>query len=272
MTQDVDEIISRMLKLAKELGKETLEKQFETKVPLRYLMYYGVTDYKKYTTRSQAIGASLILEWILKQVKTSNFFEIAAFALTWPKEFSDEEKTNVWNSFILPQLKKLNLNMIEIGSGESGIFFAGSTHRPVLLSAFGKIYTVFDYTGESQVYLKNYKEASNKFQDGFYDVSYTKRVLDPGSGIGGFRKDPSEMHIACANLLTVFANLTKKGGISVHQGANVITKYTSNDFLKEIGFKLIKTVKSQEADCYVFEKISNKVTTEEEFKRLVRLK
>ena len=74
--------------------------------------------------------------------------------------------------------------------------------------------------------LENYKD---KLGSG-YDITISKEVLDRYSGI----ENGKPFKATCRDLLTVFSNITRKGGISIHEGR--FNTVIDAKFLNKIGF------------------------------------
>lgn len=77
--------------------------------------------------------------------------------------------------------------------------------------------------------LQNYK---NKLHNKQYDITLSKEVFDRYSEIENGKK----YVVACQELLTVFSRITRKRGISIHEGR--MDEALSKTFLKKIGFTI----------------------------------
>jgi len=82
---------------------------------------------------------------------------------------------------------------------------------------------------KEHITLQNHK---SKLKNRQFDITLSKEVFDRYSGIENGR----EFEQACRELLTVFSRVTRKGGISIHEGR--MDKALNKDFLDEIGLKL----------------------------------
>jgi len=107
---------------------------------------------------------------------------------------------------------------------------------------------------EDQVTLENYQ---SHFPEPC-DFTFTREVLDMGSGIErGF----GSTRLASIDLLAACANMTKKGGYTIHEGNNVPK---DPQILERLGLKLVGVLPTQEGanmivdPVYVFEKVSDK--------------
>lgn len=107
---------------------------------------------------------------------------------------------------------------------------------------------------EEQITLRNYKFHFPQV----CDFTFSREVLDMGSGIQtGF----GSMDEASTDLLAAFANMTKKGGYTIHEGNHVPR---DPKLLEKLGLKLIGILPTQQGTAhnnepvYVFEKISDK--------------
>jgi len=160
-------------------------------------------------------------------------------------QYEDLIKTNKRDmSSELYKIKPLeNLNILEIG----GYFVLN-------LERLGAKTIKKDSAIDEKEYitLKNYK---SQLKDSFFDISFSKELFDQHSGID----DNKDFNQACREMLTVFANITKRDGISIHEGS-MIEIVNDNNFLESIGFKLIAILEGKRIgpvyDVYVFEKIN----------------
>jgi hypothetical protein len=96
------------------------------------------------------------------------------------------------------------------------------------------------------------------------DFGYSRELFSQGSGIeyGGH-----EMDWCCQELMTVYANLTKKGGLNIHIGDSI----PGTDFLNILGFKEIHKWNISSDWGFTFHfliKINDKITSKEEFLKI----
>jgi|GEM_PF-1552704 len=85
----------------------------------------------------------------------------------------------------------------------------------------------------SRVTSQNYQE---RFRDDQFDITITRCVFEPGSGVGmGHRSDQEGE----SDLLKVLSKITKKGGFSIHEGVG--TDF-DDQTLDSLGFERILTI------------------------------
>lgn len=107
--------------------------------------------------------------------------------------------------------------------------------------------------GEKQITLQNYEE----FYPGDYDITMSRQVMDGGSGVGAGFSDTAK---GSEDLLAAFANMTRKDGISIHQGGAVPQ---DERVLAFIGFEHIFTFETKPDPTHLFLKVSDKKITPE---------
>jgi len=195
---------------------------------------------------------------MVDKVKEKDFSKLA-IACAVNQEISYEDRFKFYWSYVVPRIRKLKLKMIELGSYSTQLM----QHLPGL-NAFYHLADVCDFNASDTILnLRNYKsleirsrhwssglEKSSRLRDGSFDVSYTGLVMDRGS------QKSVDQDINAAELLEVFARITKKRGISIHSGDTVKNKLTTDKFLNRIGFKLITTFSEDDWNpIYVFEKV-----------------
>ena len=182
----------------------------------------------------ETIFQCIMESWLINQHKKNQYENLIKKYKENKKDLSSE----------LYKIKPLeNLNILEIGG-----YFVLNLER---LSA--KTIKKDSAIDEKEfISLKNYK---TQLKDNFFDISFSKELFDQHSGID----DNKEFNQACKEMLTVFANLTKRDGISIHEGS-MIEIVNDNNFLESIGFKLIAILEGKRIgpvyDVYVFEKIN----------------
>lgn len=99
------------------------------------------------------------------------------------------------------------------------------------LSRLGAVAEKMDAAIDENEYitLQNYK---TKFKGRQFDITLSKEVFDKYSGI----ENGKEFRQACRELLTVFSKITRKNGVSIHEGR--MDEVLNKNFLNEIGLKL----------------------------------
>jgi len=111
---------------------------------------------------------------------------------------------------------------------------------------------------EGRVTLDSYKTQIGTRQA---DIGFSRELLSHGSGI---QYGDHGLDWSCREMMTVYANLTKNGGLNLHIGDSV----PGGDFLDLIGFKQLHKWSPDSGwgfDHFFLMKTNNKITTKEEF-------
>jgi hypothetical protein len=112
---------------------------------------------------------------------------------------------------------------------------------------------------ETQITLANYETE----YPGLFDFSMSRNVMDGLSGIGtGFSSDLA----GSIDLLTVFANITKEGGITMHQGGAVPN---DTELLNFLGLECVYTYKTQSDPIRVFHKVDDRKITKHDLEEFL---
>lgn len=150
-----------------------------------------------------------------------------------------------------------NLSAVEVGSN-------GKTRKTIPLISLFREYR--DQSGSSYqrvneedlVMLSNYRH----FFPHKYNLTFSCRVFDRGSGM--HNKKVSE-GVLMAELLSVFANITVKGGFSIHLGEPIPGFLKNPSLLQFIGFELVEEVR--DPTVIILQKVSDEEITTEELHR-----
>lgn len=111
-------------------------------------------------------------------------------------------------------------------------------------------------TEESQITLANYEQ----HYPGQFNITISRQVMEFGSGIQtGFSSEKE----GAQDLLAAFANMTKKGGISIHNGNYVPT---DEKYLQALGLELIFSIQPKRGGepFYIFLKTGDKKITKKD--------
>ena len=114
--------------------------------------------------------------------------------------------------------------------------------------------------GENAIKLKNWNTHINEK----YDITFSNGLMDNNSGI----KYEKHSDVFCGfELYSIFANVTKKNGFSLHANGSVISSLYETYF-QFIGFKVIDYFRNVDGDfrfTMIMEKINEKQTNYDEF-------
>ncbi len=115
-------------------------------------------------------------------------------------------------------------------------------------------------SGESAIKLKNW----NAYLNEKYDITFSNGLMDENSGI------KYEKHSAVFSgfeLYSIFSNITKKNGFSIHTNGSVISSLYETYF-QFIGFKVIEYFRNSDGDfnfTMIMKKMNEKQTSYDEF-------
>lgn len=192
----------------------------------------------------------------------SRFFEILE-----PHIYFDNEKRNFKiDSRNIDQLKKdissdTPLKGLKIFEMES----KGAIHLEFLRGLGAEIdqnssARINDFSG-GRITLNNYQ---NTFKDKKFDITMSNGLLNNDAYI---KYSNLSGNLCGLELYTIFANLTKKGGYSIHINGNMITSLFIT-FFQLVGMQAIEYSRHSDGDgkfMIIMKKINNKVTSPEEF-------
>ncbi|MBL7054412.1 hypothetical protein ISS05_01490 [Candidatus Woesearchaeota archaeon] len=214
---------SYLTSLLKDIFLTPKQKRFQDIVQL--------PNHWEYETIFQCIMES----WLINKNKKMEYEELLKNNIT---------KENIDLSSELYKIRPLeNLNILEIGG-----YFAVNLEK-LGCKAIKKDSAIEE---KEHISLDNYKE---QLEDNSFDISLSKEVFDQYSGID----DNKEFDKASKELLAVFSKVTKKDGMTIHEGSitNIIK---DKAFLDSIGLKLICILEGKRIgpvyDVYIFKKIS----------------
>ena len=115
-------------------------------------------------------------------------------------------------------------------------------------------------SGENAIKLKNW----NSYINEKYDITLSNELMDSNSGI----KYEKHSDVFCGfEMYSIFANITKRNGFSLHANGSVISSLYETYF-QFIGFKVIEYFRNADGDfrfTMIMEKINEKQTSYEEF-------
>ena len=115
-------------------------------------------------------------------------------------------------------------------------------------------------SGDNAIKLKNWKN----FIDKKFDMTFSNELMDENSGI------KYEKHTAVFSgleLYTLFANITKKNGFSIHSNGSIISSLYET-FFQFIGFNVIEYFRNFDGNfkfTMIMRKINNKESSFDEF-------
>lgn len=115
-------------------------------------------------------------------------------------------------------------------------------------------------TGENAIKLSNWKGRLNDK----YDITFSNELMDENSGI---KYEKHSGVFAGFELYTVYSNITKKNGFSIHANGSVISSLYETYF-QFIGFKVIEYFRNSDGNfsfTMIMEKINEKQTNYDEF-------
>lgn len=117
-----------------------------------------------------------------------------------------------------------------------------------------------DFNGK-RITLDNYQEI---FKDKKFDITLSNSLLDNSSYI---KYNNLSGNFCGLELYTIFANITKKGGFSIHANGNMISSLFIT-FFQLVGLQTIEYFRhsdGQDKFMIIMKKINNKTTSSEEF-------
>ena len=115
-------------------------------------------------------------------------------------------------------------------------------------------------SGENAIKLKNL----NNYISDKYDITFSNELMDENSGI---KYEKHSGVFAGFELYSVYANITKKNGFSLHANGSVISSLYEAYF-QFIGFKVIEYFRNSDGDfkfTMIMKTINEKQTTYDEF-------
>lgn len=114
--------------------------------------------------------------------------------------------------------------------------------------------------GNGAIKLKNW----NSYLNEKYDITFSNGLMDANSGI---RYDKHSDVFCGFELYSIFANITKKNGFSLHANGSVISSLYETYF-QFIGFKVVEYFRNSDGNfrfAMIMKKINDKNTTFDEF-------
>lgn len=115
-------------------------------------------------------------------------------------------------------------------------------------------------SGGNSIKLKNWNEYINEK----YDLTFSNELMDENSGI---KYENHSSVFSGFELYTIYANITKKNGFSIHSNGSVISSLYETYF-QFIGFKVIEYFRNSDGNfrfTMIMEKINEKQTSYDEF-------
>ncbi|MBI2659762.1 hypothetical protein HYX07_01205 [Candidatus Woesearchaeota archaeon] len=115
-------------------------------------------------------------------------------------------------------------------------------------------------SGEKAINLKNWSSSIN----GRYDITFSNELMDENSGI---KYGNHSAVYSAFELYSMFANITRKSGFSIHSNGSAISSLYETYF-QFIGFKVIEYFRNSDGSfrfTMIMEKLNDKQTSFDEF-------
>lgn len=115
-------------------------------------------------------------------------------------------------------------------------------------------------SGEHAIKLKNW----GNYVNGKYDITFSNELMDENSGI---KYDKHSAVFSGFELYSIYANITKKNGFSLHANGSVISSLYET-FFQFIGFRIIEYFRNSDGEfnfTMIMKKINEKQTNYDEF-------
>ena len=194
--------------------------------------------------------------------KISKFFDILEPHIYFDngkKDFRiDSRNIEQLKSDLLNDMPLKGIHVLEIESKEpSHLEFLKSLGAEIDSNSSTKI----NEFNVGRITLNNYKDV---FQGKKYDITLSNGLFDNGPYI---KYNNLSGNFCGLELYTIFANLTKKGGFSIHANGNMVTSLFIT-FFQLVGLQTVEYFRhsdGQDKFMIIMNKINNKTTSPDEF-------
>ena len=211
------------------------------------------------TSYDPTIFAIINAAYIVKD-KLSDFFRVVEPLIVFDKDKNilkiDNSQSEKIKEILFHDKMLSDLTLFELNP-------KGTEHLDVLRQLGAEISDETENipaAGSNAIKLKNWKRGFNKK----YDITFSNGLMDENSGI------KYEKHTAVFSgleLYTLFANITKKNGFSIHSNGSVISSLYET-FFQFIGFNVIEYFRTNDENfkfTMIMQKINKKETNFDEF-------